>query len=86
MSSSHIPKSRAAAAQAEATPWAVTLYGGVVTEETWGHLVTSPFDAEFAGAYEAADWSRYEQLPAFEETNRRNAYQVFLLMEAEALS
>jgi glyoxylase-like metal-dependent hydrolase (beta-lactamase superfamily II) len=41
--------------------------------------------AEFAGAYEAADWSRYEQLPAFEETNRRNAYQVYLGMERESM-
>ncbi len=41
--------------------------------------------ADFAGAYEAADWSRFEQLPAFEAANRRNAYQVFLSMEAEAL-
>ena len=41
--------------------------------------------AEFAGAYEAADWSRYEGLPAFEETNRRNAYQVYLGMERESM-
>ena len=41
--------------------------------------------AEFAGAYEAADWRRFEQLPAFDAANRRNAYQVFLSMEAEAL-
>ena len=41
-----------------------------------------PFDE----AYEASDWSEFEQLPAFAEANRRNAYQVYLSMEAEALS
>jgi glyoxylase-like metal-dependent hydrolase (beta-lactamase superfamily II) len=40
---------------------------------------------DFAKAYDAADWSRFENLPAFDEANRRNAYQVFLSMEAEAL-
>lgn len=41
---------------------------------------------DFATAYEAADWSRFERLPAFEAANRRNAYQVFLSMEAETLN
>lgn len=40
---------------------------------------------DFASAYDAADWSRFEKLPAFRAANRRNAYQVFLSMEAEAL-
>ena len=40
-----------------------------------------PFDE----AYEGMDWSDFEQLPAFEEANRRNAYQVYLSMEAEML-
>jgi glyoxylase-like metal-dependent hydrolase (beta-lactamase superfamily II) len=40
---------------------------------------------DFATAYDAADWSRFENLPAFGAANRRNAYQVFLSMEAEAL-
>jgi len=40
---------------------------------------------DFASAYAEADWSRFEKLPAFEAANRRNAYQVFLSMEAEAL-
>jgi len=40
---------------------------------------------DFASAYAEADWGRFEQLPAFEAANRRNAYQVFLSMEAEAL-
>ena len=40
-----------------------------------------PFDE----AYEDMDWSDFEQLPAFEEANRRNAYQVYLSMEAEML-
>jgi glyoxylase-like metal-dependent hydrolase (beta-lactamase superfamily II) len=40
---------------------------------------------DFSTAYANADWSRFERLPAFEAANRRNAYQVFLSMEAEAL-
>lgn len=40
-----------------------------------------PFDE----AYAAADWSPFEKLPAFSEANRRNAYQVYLSMEAESL-
>jgi len=40
-----------------------------------------PFDE----AYAAADWSEFEGLPAFAEANRRNAYQVYLSMEAESL-
>ena len=40
-----------------------------------------PFDE----VYEDMDWSDFEQLPAFEEANRRNAYQVYLSMEAEML-
>jgi glyoxylase-like metal-dependent hydrolase (beta-lactamase superfamily II) len=36
----------------------------------------------FEEAYEATDWSRYEGLPAFAATNRRNAYQVYLEMQA----
>ncbi|MEN8800647.1 MAG: MBL fold metallo-hydrolase [Thiogranum sp.] len=41
-----------------------------------------PFDE----AYAAIDWSEFERLPAFAEANRRNAYQVYLSMEAESLS
>lgn len=41
-----------------------------------------PFDE----AYSATDWSRYRALPAFEAANRVNAYQVYLSLEAEALS
>ena len=41
-----------------------------------------PFDE----AYAATDWSEFEQLPAFEEANRRNAYQVYLSLEAELLA
>ncbi|MBT8116456.1 MAG: MBL fold metallo-hydrolase, partial [Gammaproteobacteria bacterium] len=40
-----------------------------------------PFDE----AYAAIDWGDFEQLPAFAEANRRNAYQVYLSMEAELL-
>jgi len=39
----------------------------------------------FEEAYSDVDWSRYRDLPAFEESNRRNAYRVFLEMEARAL-
>ncbi|MFQ5644261.1 MAG: MBL fold metallo-hydrolase [Thiogranum sp.] len=41
-----------------------------------------PFDE----AYQAVDWSDFAELPAFAEANRRNAYQVYLSMEAEELS
>jgi len=40
-----------------------------------------PFDA----AYAATDWTGFEQLPGFAEANRRNAYQVYLSLEAEML-
>ncbi|MCB1876156.1 MAG: MBL fold metallo-hydrolase [Chromatiales bacterium] len=39
----------------------------------------------FAGAYDAIDWSEFSDLPAFEAANRRNAYQVFLSLEAESV-
>ena len=38
-----------------------------------------PFDE----AYESTDWSKYEDMPAFEGSNRGNAYRIFLEMEAE---
>ena len=41
---------------------------------------------DFAETYDKTDWSEFEKLPAFEETNRRNAYQVFLSMEEELLN
>jgi glyoxylase-like metal-dependent hydrolase (beta-lactamase superfamily II) len=34
-------------------------------------------------AYRAADWSRFEQLPLFQQANRMNAYNTYLLMEKE---
>jgi glyoxylase-like metal-dependent hydrolase (beta-lactamase superfamily II) len=40
-----------------------------------------PFDE----AYAAVDWSEFADLPAFAEANRRNAYQVYLSLEAEML-
>jgi glyoxylase-like metal-dependent hydrolase (beta-lactamase superfamily II) len=40
-----------------------------------------PFDAVYA----EIDWSEFEDLPAFAEANRRNAYQVYLSLEAEML-
>lgn len=36
----------------------------------------------FEEAYTATDWSRYEKLPAFKDTNRGNAYRVYLEMQA----
>ena len=41
----------------------------------------TPFDEVYANA----DWSKYKDLPAFDEGNRINAYQVYLSMEAELL-
>lgn len=38
-----------------------------------------PFDE----AYAATDWSAYKDLPAFDASNRGNAYRIFLEMEAE---
>lgn len=36
----------------------------------------------FEEAYAETDWSRYAGLPAFKDTNRGNAYQVYLEMQA----
>lgn len=41
-----------------------------------------PFDE----AYEQADWSRYRDMPAFDASNRGNAYRIYLELEAESLS
>lgn len=40
----------------------------------------------FDEIYAATDWSEFEQLPAFDEGNRINAYQVYLSLESELLS
>ena len=39
-----------------------------------------PFDE----VYQATDWSAYEDMPAFESSNRGNAYRIYLEMEAES--
>ena len=39
-----------------------------------------PFDQ----AYEAADWSAYAGMPAFDASNRGNAYRIYLDLEAES--
>jgi glyoxylase-like metal-dependent hydrolase (beta-lactamase superfamily II) len=39
----------------------------------------------FSEAYASTDWTEFEDLPAFAEANRRNAYQVYLSMEEELL-
>jgi glyoxylase-like metal-dependent hydrolase (beta-lactamase superfamily II) len=41
---------------------------------------------EFNDAYKATDWSAYSNIPAFNASNRGNAYRVFLEIEAESLS
>ncbi len=42
--------------------------------------------ADFKTAFEAADWSEFADLPAFEAAHRVNAYNVYLSMEAESLA
>jgi len=39
----------------------------------------------FDEAYRRIDWSEFAHLPAFVQANRRNAYQVYLSIEAEAV-
>lgn len=39
----------------------------------------------FEEAYTRTDWSRYRNMPAFEEANRPNAYNTYLLMEQEKM-
>jgi len=39
-----------------------------------------PFDE----AYQKTDWSRFETMPLFKQVNRMNAYNTYLLMEAQA--
>lgn len=41
--------------------------------------------ADFDTAYAAIDWSRFAGLPTFEQANRRNAYSVYLELQAERL-
>jgi hypothetical protein len=36
----------------------------------------------FEQAYRETDWSRYEDMPAFDASNRGNAYRIYLEMEA----
>ena len=39
----------------------------------------------FEEAYAKTSWQQFEHLPAFQEANRVNAYNTYLLMESEAL-
>ncbi|MBE0612540.1 MAG: MBL fold metallo-hydrolase [Burkholderiales bacterium] len=39
----------------------------------------------FEEAYQQTNWSRYQNLPAFDAANRANAYGTYLLMERESL-
>ena len=41
---------------------------------------------DFETAFDSADWSEFERLPAFERAHRINAYNVYLSMEAESLA
>jgi glyoxylase-like metal-dependent hydrolase (beta-lactamase superfamily II) len=41
-----------------------------------------PFDE----AYKATDWSKYRNMPAFDGSNRGNAYRIYLEMEADAFN
>lgn len=41
--------------------------------------------ADFESTYAAIDWSRFARLPTFDAANRRNAYSVYLEMQAEIL-
>jgi hypothetical protein len=38
----------------------------------------------YDASYRAADWSRYENLPAFDASNRGNAYRIYPEMAAES--
>jgi glyoxylase-like metal-dependent hydrolase (beta-lactamase superfamily II) len=38
----------------------------------------------FDEAYDRTDWSRYRDLPAFDASNRGNAFRIFLEMEADS--
>jgi glyoxylase-like metal-dependent hydrolase (beta-lactamase superfamily II) len=38
--------------------------------------------ADFATAYAQTDWSAYSKAPAFDESNKGNAYRIFLELEA----
>jgi glyoxylase-like metal-dependent hydrolase (beta-lactamase superfamily II) len=40
----------------------------------------------FEEAYQATDWSTYENMPAFDASNRGNAYRIYLEMEAESFN
>lgn len=40
----------------------------------------------FEEAYDSADWSEFEDLPAFDAAHRRNTYGVYLSMEQELLA
>lgn len=40
---------------------------------------------DFESAYNEADWSEFSHLPAFRAAHRRNVYQVYLSLEAEAV-
>jgi len=50
-------------------------------------IMTSAFEnlESFDDVYEATDWTEFSELPAFNEANRRNAYQVFLSIEHEQI-
>lgn len=60
---------------------ALTLRYLSYVREVMAHAVDEM--APFSEAYDAADWSEFEDLPAFEAAHRGNAYGVYLSLEAE---
>ena len=63
----------------------------MVTKDYIEYLIDSmrPAVADFVPfdeAYSAIDWSRYASMPAFEASNRGNAYRVYLELEARSLA
>lgn len=60
---------------------ALTLRYLAYVREVMSHAVEEMMP--FAEAYDAADWSEFENLPAFDAAHRRNVYGVYLSLEAE---
>jgi len=52
------------------------------TREKMGEAVAEM--VPFGEAYDAADWSEFSHLPAFDATHRRNAYGIYLSIEQES--
>jgi len=68
------------AAEAPNAAIALTLRYLAYVREVMGQAVEQM--TPFAEAFDAADWSEFEDLPAYEAAHRRNAYGVYLSLEA----